>query len=305
MKNTIKGHLAILFCNIIFGLNIPIAKMVMPEYMDAYAMAFFRTVGACALFWLASLFTKKEKVPNKDKLLFFAASIFAILTNQMLFVKGLEYISPIEAGIVVTFTPIITMLLAAIFLREPISFKKVFGVLLGLSGAVYMVYTNLNPEDRQLSGNAIGIIMCILSGLSYAIYLTAFKPLVQKYSPISVMKWMFLFGGCLTATITHKYVVAIDFSKWSYINYLQIAYVVCGATFITYLLIPIAQKNIRPTILSMYNYVQPITAMLLAVIIGMDTLSLTKIIASVLVFVGVWFVSKSKSRQDIEMGKRA
>lgn len=308
-NRVIQGHIAILAANIIFGANIPVAKAVMPAYMESFAMAFFRTIGAMLLFWCASLFVKRERVPGRDLLRLFFAALFGILMNQMLFVKGLEYISPIEAAIVVTFTPILTMLLSALFLKEPITFKKAIGVLLGLSGAVYMIVSSATPTEAAAttegSRHFIGLTLCIVSGLSYAIYLTAFKPVIQKYKSITVMKWMFLFGSCISFPITFPYVQRIDFSAWQPITYVQIGYVVAAATFLTYLLIPIAQQRLRPTTLSVYNYIQPITATTIALIWGMDRFTWPKIIATILVFTGVYIVTQSKSRAQLEAEKRA
>lgn len=298
-----KGHIAILAANIIFGANISISQAVMPSHMDALALAFFRTIGAMILFWIASLFFKWEKVPLKDLGLLFLASLFGILMNQMLFIQGLEYISPIEAAIVVTFTPILTMLLSALFLKEPITFRKAVGVFLGLSGAVYMISSNISG-GFNLTGNLLGIILCFVSGISYAIYLTAFKPLIQRYKPITLMKWMFLFGSIVSFPITFPYVQRIDFASWPTITYLQTGFIVVAATFLAYTLIPIAQKHLRPTTLSVYNYTQPITATLIALILGTDTFGWNKAIASLLVFSGVYIVTLSKSRAQIEELKK-
>lgn len=310
-----RGHAAILAANIIFGANIPIAKAVMPAYMESFAMAFFRTIGAMLLFWIASLFTKWERVPWRDLVRLFFAALFGILMNQMLFVKGLEYISPIEAAIVVTFTPILTMLLSALFLKEPITFTKALGVLLGLSGAVYMIVSSAAPTASAEtlpetvraatdSRHFLGLTLCIVSGLSYAIYLTAFKPVIQRYKSITIMKWMFLFGSCISFPITFRYVQRIDFSLWQPMTYVQTAYVVAAATFLTYLLIPIAQQRLRPTTLSVYNYIQPITATVIALIWGMDRFTWPKIIATILVFTGVYVVTQSKSRAQLEAERR-
>ncbi|MDE6515711.1 MAG: DMT family transporter [Bacteroidales bacterium] len=308
-RRVAQGHLAILAANIIFGANIPIAKAVMPAYMEAYAMAFFRTAGAMALFWLASLFVRRERVPGRDLVRLFFAAVFGILLNQMLFVKGLEYISPIEAAIVVTFTPILTMLLSALFLKEPITFKKALGVLLGLSGAVYMIVSSARPTDAATAAEGsrriIGLTLCIVSGLSYAIYLTAFKPVIQRYRSITIMKWMFLFGTCLSLPLTFRYVQRIDFQVWQPFTYVQTGYVVAAATFLTYLLIPLAQQRLRPTTLSVYNYTQPITATTIALVWGLDHFTWPKVIATALVFTGVYIVTQSKSRAQLEAERQA
>ena len=281
-----KGHFSILAANIIFGLNIPISKITMPEYVPSFGLAFFRTTGALLFFWVISLFVKWEKVPLRDLGGLALASLFGILMNQMLFVMGLEFASPVEAAIVVTFTPIMTMLLSAFFLREPVTWLKAVGVFLGLSGAVLMIAGKywFGEEGGQTGKNSIlGIVLCLVSGFSYAIYLTAFRNLVAKYHPVTAMRWMFLFSAILSVPFLLKPVMAIDYSRIPFSAYLCLAYTMFAATGLAYLLIPIGQKNLRPTVLSVYNYVQPVTASAVALILGQDTFTWIKAVATLLV----------------------
>ncbi|MDE6493528.1 MAG: DMT family transporter [Bacteroidales bacterium] len=303
-KGAYKGHIAILASNIIFGVNIPVSKIVMPDYVSAFGMAFFRTTGAVIFFWLLSLFVKWEKVPLRDLGGLALAAIFGVLFNQMLFVMGLEYASPVETAIVVTFTPILTMLLSAFFLKEPISWMKAGGVFLGLSGAVIMIagkYWTGEVVAEAGRNSLFGIVLCLISGLSYAVYLTAFRNLVARYRPVTVMRWMFLFSCILSAPFLFRYAAAVNYADMPLKIYLFLGYTVLGATCFTYLLIPVAQKRIRPTVLSVYNYVQPVTAACLALILGQDGFGWLKAISTLLVFSGVFLVTRSKSRAQMEM----
>lgn len=310
-KDTVKGHFAIFFCNIVFGLNIPLSKIVMPDYVSAYGMAFFRTTGALLFFWTITLFVKWERVPWRDLLRLAAASIFGVLLNQMLYVIGLEYASPVEAAVVVTFTPILTMLLAALFLREPISWMKAGGVFLGLSGAIILIAskyiggtTGSAVAEGSQAKSILGILLCLLSGLFYALYLTAFRNLVARYKPVTVMRWMFFFSALFSVPFLYPYAAQIDFAHMPLRIYLFLGYTVFMATGVTYLLIPMAQKRLRPTVLSVYNYIQPITASCLALILGQDGFGWLKAVASLLVFAGVFLVTRSKSRAQMEELKR-
>lgn len=303
-----KGHIAILSANIIFGANIPVSKIVIPGFVSSYALAFYRTMGAFLFFWMVSFFMKKEKVPARDVLRFAIASVFGVMFNQMLFVMGLEYASPLDAAIVVTFTPIMTMLLSSLFLREPITWLKAAGVFLGLSGAFIMIggkYWFGGEISAQGKNSVLGIILCLVSGLSYAIYLTAFRNLVARYKPVTVMKWMFLFSAIFTLPFLWKYVSSIDYAALPVKAYASLAYTVLGATCLTYILIPIGQKNLRPTVLSVYNYVQPVTATTLALILGQDRLTWITVLSTLLVFTGVFLVTRSKSRAQLEQDKVA
>jgi len=297
-KNKLNGHTAIFAANLIFGLNAPISRTLMPELLSPYTLTFFRMSGGLVLFWLVSLFCKKEHVPLKDILMLFFASIFALILNQLPFFVGLSMTSPIDASIVVTMLPIVTMLLAAVIIKEPITWLKAIGVLVGASGALILVFFShsLHVGKSNFWGNII-----VFGGVaSFAVYLTVFKNLISRYSPVTVMKWMFLFGTIVCFPFCYIPLVHTDFTLLTSGTYWRIGYMVVFATFLGYLLIPIGQKILRPTTLSMYNYLQPVVASFVAVAIGIDTFGFEKAISGVLVFAGVYIVTQSKSRVEVE-----
>lgn len=292
-----------LLANIIFGLNIPIAGMLMPEVIHPFGLTFFRLVGGLMLFWLASLFIKREKVASKDLLLLFFASLLSIILNQYPFFLGLSLTSPIDSSIVVTTLPIVTMLLAALILKEPITQLKAIGVLVGASGALILVMQG--TWDFSGQGNMIGNLIISIGVISFALYLTLFKALVSRYHPITIMKWMFLFATITGFPLSFPYLKETDFTAFTGTSWLSIGYVVVVATFLGYLLIPVGQKLLRPTTLSMYNYIQPIMATLVAVYIGSDNFGFMQGLAALLVFSGVYIVTQSKSRAQLEAERAA
>lgn len=294
------GHLALFTSSIVFGLNIPIARTIIPDMVDPFLMTFLRMIGAAVLFWVASIFTRKETVPRKDIFLFFSSAVFAIVVNQAFFIVGLSRTSPIDASLVVTLSPIITMLLAAIFIKEPITWQKSVGVTIGASGALILI---LGSSQNGASGNFIGNLFVLFSVTSYALYLTLFKNLISRYSSITSMKWMFLFAAILTYPMSHKAIAETDFASFDISVYLRVGYVVALATFFTYTLIPVGQKTLRPTVISMYNYLQPIAASFLAIAVGMDRFGWNKLISTILVFTGVYIVTQSKSRAEVSKEK--
>ena len=228
--------------------------------------------------------------------------MFGIVINQFAFLEGLSRSSVIDTGILLTITPIITMLFAALFLKEPITGRKILGVLVGLSGALLLVFADGISVDGN--GSLIGVLLLLSSALSFALYLTLFRGLIVRYSPVTLMKWMFLFAAIIGISIYWRHIATFNFTNTPVIAYLKIAYVVVGATFFTYLLIPIAQKSLRPTTLSMYNYLQPIVASFIAFMYGMDTFGWVQILAAVLVFSGVYIVTQSKSRAQLELEQK-
>ena len=299
MTNLTKkhGHISLLVANLIFGLNNPMMRTIMPEKLSPYTVTFFRMFGGALLFWLASIFVKKENMPKRDILKLFFASLFGIVINQLFFFEGLSLTSPIDASLVITLLPIITMLFAAIFIGEPITWLKVIGVIVGASGALLLILSSSTSENN---GNFKGNLIVLVSVFSFAVYLTMFKGLISKYSPIHTMKWMFLFATIVSLPISYTPFISTNFTALNNTDILKIFYVIFFTTFIGYMLIPIGQKTLRPTTLSMYNYVQPIIASFVTVAIGMDNFSYINILSAVLVFAGVYVVTQSKSKAQLD-----
>ena len=270
----------------------------MPQILSPYTLTFFRLGGGLVLFWLASLCIKEEHVPTKDLFLLFVASFFALSLNQLPYFIGLSMTSPIDASIVVSTLPILTMILAALILGEPITWMKGVGVMVGASGALLLVFSSHSLHVGK--SDFLGDMIVFGAVASFAIYLTVFKNLVSRYSPVTVMKWMFLFGTIICFPFCYQPLIQTDYALLSTSTYWLIGYVVLFATFFGYLLIPIGQKILRPTTLSMYNYVQPVVASLVAVAIGIDTFGIEKAMSGILVFAGVFIVTQSKSRMQLE-----
>ena len=299
-----KGHAALFVAYVIFGLNTPVAKSVLAhgEICSAMALTFYRIGGAAVLFWILSLFTKKETVSFRDLLILFGAGFFGIFINQLTFIVGLSHTSPIDASVITTTGPIMTMILAAFFLKEPVTWKKALGVLIGAVGALLLILSGVRTDQHQTT--IWGSVLCLLSSLSFAIYLTAFKKIILKYNPVTLMKWMFLFSTICCLPFSWKDVVAVHYAIIPVNIYIRIIYVVALATFLAYLLVPVGQKLLRPTIVSMYNYIQPIVSSVVAVIVGMDRFGLVKGIAAALVFLGVYIVTTSKSYAQLMAEKK-
>ena len=211
--------------------------------------------------------------------------------------------SPINASIVTTFLPIIVMVISAFYLKEPITFKKLLGVIVGGAGAVLIIVssTQLDAGSSASNRNLWGIILVFMAQTSYAIYFVFFKKFVEKYSPITLMKWMFLFASITYLPFGQSEFLHIDYSSIPLSVYRDIAFVVLGSTFFTYLMVPIGQKNLRPTVASMYNNVQPIVATIAAAIMGIDAFGLLKGIAIALVFIGVFIVNRSKAAGEMKV----
>ena len=302
----LKGHILILITNILFAVNMPISKYLLPAHVPPEGLTIMRMAFACVMFWIVSLFTVKEKVPLKDLGMLFVCALCGVGINQGLFIVGLNRSSPVDASIIATAVPIFVLLLAAIILKEPITRKKSFGVFMGVSGGLLLVFSSTHATDSISSLD--GDMMMIVSGLMYAIYLVLSKPLSLRYSSVTMMKWMFLFTTLTLVPFTFRHVLdapAFHREVWDFTELGAIFYVLFGATFLPYLLIPMSLKRIRPTTVSMYNYVQPVASVLFTVVLGLDVFGFTKAAAAGCIFLGVWLVTMSKSRKDLEAEQAA
>lgn len=298
-RQSILGHLAGFIAYAIFGFNIIVCKDLTSDgLIPPLGIFTLRSLGAGVLFWLISLFMPHEKVDKKDFPKIFIASMLGFFTCQITFLVGLPYITPMDCSIMTALAPIYTMIVAAIALKEPITFKKAGGVAISLAGVIYLILSRSAIAGGAAQTTPFGIVMIVFNILSFSMYLGIFKPLIAKYSVVTFMKWIFLFSFCVAAPFSAKGLTEVNWAGIPSVQYAELAYLIICATFITYFLIPVAQKRIRPTIISMYSYVQPIIAISISIAIGMDILTWQKVLAAAMVFGGVIVVSYSKSAKQ-------
>lgn len=293
--------------SVMWGLMAPLGKDAMANGIGGFPMVGIRVLGGSICFWLASIVSSiisrrktascKEEVPMtaREVLWLFGAGLFAIVFNQCNYIIGLSITSPLNASIMTTTMPIITMVLAALILKEPVTWKKLSGVLLGCLGATTLI---LSSAGGSIGGVLLGDVMCVGGQLSYAFYLTAFKKVIARHSPITCQKWMMLSAATVILPFCMPYLLEIDWAGLTATTCYETAFVVLGGTFLSFLFATTAQQILRPTIIAMYNYVQPIVACSVSVLLGLGVLTLYHFIAVFLVFLGVYLVNASKARQS-------
>ena len=292
------AHLSMFMACAIWGLMSPIGKDAMTHGLDGIDMVSFRVAGGALLFWITSFFLPKEHVPLRDKLTFAGAAVFGLVCNQCCFTIGLSITSPVNASIVTTSMPIFAMLLSFLILHEPITWKKAGGVAIGCCGAVTLIMTSLAATDSKV-GDMRGDLLVLGAQLSYALFLSLFNKFIKKYSIFTVNKWMFLWATIIVWPFTGHHVAQTDWANVSTLTWMETAYVVVFGTYVGYILIVNAQKVLRPTVVAIYNYVQPLVAVSVSLAMGIGVVKWSQGLAVILVFTGVWMVTKSKSRRDI------
>ncbi len=305
-SNEIKGHLSMFGANALWGGMSPIAKTLMlGGIISPLVLTDLRIIGAMICFWLLSFCLPKEHVPHGDLLRLFFAAILGIVTNQGCFIFSVSLTSPANASIMTTSMPMWTMILAAFILKEPITSKKIIGLLFGATGALILIMGSagsLKAGSSPLS--TLGDCLAIMAQLSYALYMVLYKNFINKYSLVTIMKWMFTYAFLMTLPVSGPALISTLWQNLSVIDWLCIAYISLLGTFICYLLVIFGLRQLRPTVAGMYNYVQPTVSCILAIMWGLDSLTLPKILAVGLIFFGVYLVTVSKSRKEIEEYKR-
>lgn len=291
------AHAAILGANIIYGLNYSIAKDVMPEFIQPFGFIFCRVSGALLLFWMFAQFAEKEKVSERDLALMAVCGAFGVASNQLMFFYGLNLTSPINAAIILTCNPILVLLISALVIKDRITSRKIIGIGLGLTGAVGLI---LFKGVSALSYDGfIGDLFVFLNATSYAIYLVLVKPLMQKYKPMTVIKWVFLFGFIYVLPFGWNQFHEIEWGTFTTNIWGAFAFVVVGTTFLAYLFNIFGLKELSPSVVSIYIYSQPIIASLMAIALQKDDLSFEKILAALFIFSGVYLASTKKSVKKI------
>lgn len=267
----------------------------MPDYLTPNAFILIRVTGAVLLFWLlAKSLRISDVIDKRDWGRLALAGVFGVAANQLLFFQGLSQTTPINAAIIMTVNPVMVLLIAAIVLRNRITKTKATGIFLGLSGAI-LLNTYVNGEwviPSFSGGTAIGDFFVFLNATSYAIYLVIIKPIMQKYNPITVIKWVFTFGFIYVLPFGFMQLQSTDFSVIPRFVYGEITFVVIATTFFAYLFNIYGLKKLNPSTVSIYIYLQPFFATIVALSWGKDELSMMKIVSAALIFTGVYLVSK-------------
>lgn len=290
-----RAHLAILAVAIIFGLHYSIAKSLMPVPLTPWQVTFIRLGGGALLFWILQIFFPKEKVVRRDFLKFALCGLLGFALNIIFFYTGLNYTTPLNAAVIHVSTPIIVLILAAIMIREPVTVRKMGGIVLGMIGALILI---LWGRHREFGGNtALGNLLVILNMVTYALYLVILKPLTTRYHTVTILKWSSLFGFLFVIPVSIPSMLEFSIAHFTWYTWSAIAYIIFLTTFVVYFLINYSLKTISPTVVSYIAYLQPILAAATSISAGMERITVPKVFAALLIFTGVWLVTRKGSRK--------
>lgn len=288
MKSTYLSHLALLSANIMYGLNFNIAKALMPDLIQPFGFIFCRVLGALLLFWMFGFFIKGSKIEAEDLPRLIACGLFGVAMNQLMFFYGLNITSPINSSVIMTSTPILVLLFASFLIKERITYLKILGILLGISGAIGLI---VFQASDSLIASPKGDLFIFLNASSYAVYLVLVKPLLAKYSPLTVIKWVFTFGFIFVIPFGYNEFAEIQWDSFTSFSWWSFIYVIIGISFLAYLFNIYALKKLKPSAVSVYIYLQPLTATVASMFMGTNDLNAFKVLCALLIFLGVFMVS--------------
>jgi len=286
---------AAMLVSIIYGITFTIAKDVMPKYVEPFGFILLRVGGSVFLFWLVSFFGPKEKIALVDFPRIVAAAFFGVAFNMLTFFKGLSYTSPIMGAVLMVTTPMIVLILSAIIMKERMKKRKIFGIVLGLAGTISLILygKSLINAPNEMLGN----LLVFVNAVSYGFYLIIVKKLMDKYNAFTFVKWIYTFGFLMVIPFGWSEFDAVNWAIIPTDIYWKIGFVVVFSTFLTYLLNLVSMRELKPTTVAVFIYLQPLFATVFAISLGKDDLSWIKIGSAILIFTGVYLVTQKKSTQ--------
>ena len=291
-----KRHLAFLAAfgaSFIYGLNHTLAKDIMPVHIKPFGFIMLRVLGAALLFWMSSLFVPREKIDKKDWARIALCALFGMTVNMLCFFKGLALSTPINSSVVITISPVILLLLSAVFLKEKITWMKGLGIGLGFIGAIVLILFGAQVQDNA-PNIPLGNVFFLINATAYSIYLIIVKPLTAKYSSITLMKWFFLIAVFMNMPIALPEFLEVQWTQLPLSVIGVMVFVVVGTTYCTYLFNVFALRELKPSTIGAFIYLQPLLATFIAILLGADTLTVVRVLAASLIFLGVYLSTRKK-----------
>lgn len=290
-KDKLIAHLALFSVAVIYGLNFSVAKDVMPVYVKPLGFILIRVSAATLLFWVSAKVIAREKIQKKDHLRLLICGFFGVACNQMLFFKGLNITTPINAAVMMTTNPILVLIMSSIILKESLRWSKVVGIITGIAGALFLITKGGAVLDIFDANKSLGNLLVFLNAASYGAYLVLIKPVMSRYKAITVIKWVFLYGLLIVIPFGSPELAEVCWPCLPGLILLKISFVVLGTTYLAYLLNVYALKTVSSTTVSFYIYLQPLVATCAAIAMGKDSLNVIIITSAIFIFSGVYLVS--------------
>jgi len=298
-NNTIAAHIAVLCANLLFGINFSMVKIISPTLIAPAALNLVRVLVTVSLFWIMFLFKPSGvKIEKTDLKRFLLCALTGVTINQLLFIKGLTLSTPIHGALLILATPVFILILSLIIRTESASYEKIFGLILAIMGAGVLI---LARGESAIGENILlGDILITINAISYAVYFLMAKPLMMKYGPLFVIRWVFSFGLLMMLPFCWNDFINTHWEGFNFKAWTALAFVVLGATFFAYLFTAYALHRLSPAATGSYIYVQPVFSAIISVIFLNEEPALYKLLAAALIFTGVFLINKKQLRKRNE-----
>ena len=292
MQLRTKAHIALLAANILYGMSFSAIKLLTTQYMPALSLNLVRVAATVPLFWLLfALKPSKAGIDKKDIGRFVACAITGVVINQLLFVKGISLTSSIHASILSLVSPIFITAAAGWLLKEAFTPTKGIGLTLGISGAALIILSRSTPSSPG-ENILLGDLLVTINAISYSMYFVLVKPLMNKYAPIHVLRWVFSIGFLFILPFGLQDLSETNFSAFTPGAWFALILVVFGMTFLGYLLNVFGLKHLGASVTGAYIYSQPIFAAVIGILLLGEKLSPQLMLAALLIGIGVFFSSR-------------
>ena len=307
MDRSTRAHIALFTVNFIYGVNYVVAKGLMPHVIGPSGFIVLRVIGAAALFWALRAW-RPQRVDPSDIVRLLLCAVFGVALNQLMFFHGLMRTTPINSSLIMVATPVLVLVLSALLIGERVTWSKVTGVVLGTAGALTLIF--LKPAGSSAGASMLGDLFILVNATSYGLYLVLVKPLMRKYSAVTVMSWSFLFGLLMVLPFGWHELAQVNWQAITAPVLGAMVFVVVMVTFVAYLLNTWALGVLDPSVVGSYIYMQPLLAALftwLFVRIGPERLGIPgqyhvqlgwpQAVCAILIFLGVHLVGRRSPSQ--------
>lgn len=291
----LAGNLYILVATIFWGINVPVTKALIPDWMTANGISAVRLIGGCILFWIASLFMKCEKINRHDWVKFITGGAIGMFLFIFLFVTSLRYANPIDISIIMTLPPVFVILIGIIFQKRRPSLLEYIGVAVSFAGAIVVITAGKSGANG--SDNLLGDLLAVASTICYALYLVILEGPSKTYKPVNMLRWVFLFAAIPALFLLPGMQKMPIVHSANSIPWLEIGFILLCPTFAAYFLVPPAIKKIGSELVSLYQYLLPVFATIAAVLMGLDRLKWIQVLAMAIIIAGMILTNIGKSKR--------
>ncbi len=292
LKTILYGNLLAFSAAFCWGLNEPANKTLIPDWISASGVALSRIFGATIIIWIISLFIKKEKIQHSDWKLFWWAALM-MMGFVYIFSLAFNTASAIDIAIILTFQPMLVVLINAIFKHQKVTGLEIVGLVIAFGGAVMVILMGGNLDGGRL----IGDLFAVVCAITYAAYLVIIEGPSKRYGTVNMMRWIFLFTSIfalpLIFTIPHDMKI---FTHTEAVPVLLLLFIILFPTVYCYIVTPPSIKIIGSGIFSFYQYLVPVITCVVSIVFKIDTFHWYQPVSFLIIVGGVILANYAKAK---------